>query len=125
MYYFLGQAYEYLGQVEKARDAYRDALKSEDGLENWRWRSLQYIELMVKIAKTHSIPLVNTLPLFASRELTDNPEGLFADKYHAGPLGHQLIADELYRVITETIWHDFKTAQPSHAPRSGVRHAPM
>lgn len=98
-YFCLGRAYEYLGEASRARSAFRAAMRYEDAANNWRWRAREYLDLMAEVAVRHRVPVANTLAIFEEREFGDNPDGLFADPYHAGPLGHRIIAAELARLV--------------------------
>jgi lysophospholipase L1-like esterase len=99
MYYYLGRLYEKLGAKENARKAYLRALEFEEPDVNWRWRALEYSRIMIEVGKREGVPVADSLHAFAGRELGDDPPGLFADQYHPGPLGHEIIADEIYRVL--------------------------
>jgi lysophospholipase L1-like esterase len=99
MYFHLARAYEGAGLREEALKAYMKVLEHEEQTTNWRWRSLEYQKIMLDVAGRNGIPVANVPPVFARREMADNPDGLFSDMYHAGWLGHRMIAKELLKVL--------------------------
>lgn len=55
----------------------------------------QYQEILKEIAKTHQIPLIDYLSIFKKHA----EKNLFLDEGHATPLGHKIIAEELFKEI--------------------------
>lgn len=101
MHYYLGQLYEAGGKRRKALDAYIQAFDYADPRLDYRSRIYQYLDLMVEVARRERVSLTNAVLLCAQRELMDNPSGLYVDDYHPGPLGHRLIAGELFQTLKD------------------------
>ena len=101
--YFRARARENLGQMERARGAYLDAMRDEGAPENWRWLARQYSRLMRRVAEEERVPVADLQATFEERELTDNPSGLFIDMCHPGPVGTRLIAEEVAKVLGSAV----------------------
>jgi hypothetical protein len=118
MAYYLAQRHEMLGDLRPALDAYLRAMSLAGSTNEWdfRWGAYVYANLMVDASVKSGASLVNVLPDACRRELTDNPAGLYADTYHPGPIGNELIAMRLADHLTAISRH--------HAVTSGVRRLP-
>ena len=92
---------EGMGDARGALDAYLTAMSLSDLFRDLRWGAYTYANLMAGVAATNRVPLVNVLPAFYRRELSDNPPELYADGYHPGTLGHRIIAEALAATIRD------------------------
>jgi hypothetical protein len=92
---------EGMGDARGALDAYFTAMSLSDLSRDLRWGAYTYANVLAGIATTNRVPLVNVLPAFYRRELSDNPPDLYADGYHPGTLGHRIIAEALAATIRD------------------------
>lgn len=74
--------------------------------EAWRYnRVKQYMKVTLKLAKEKHIPLINSWKLFYGY-VKGNPKGLdllLLDGIHPNDIGHQLIANEITKIIVNTV----------------------
>jgi lysophospholipase L1-like esterase len=99
--FFMGRMHEKLGEGGKALGSYLEAMSYGEYPQDLRWRAYQYLDIMGEVASREKAAIVNLLPVFYARELSDDPPGLYGDAYHPGPLGHRLLARALCPVILE------------------------
>jgi lysophospholipase L1-like esterase len=98
-----GQEHECQGDMPGALRLYRQALEQGDPRSDLRPGTLKYAGLMKKVAEKHRVGFVDVQPLFTAKEAEGLAEGLFYDPYHAGPLGHRIIAGALLEPLKRSL----------------------
>jgi len=101
MWFAVARLKEGMRDTRGALDAYLTAMSLSDASVDFRWGAYTFANVMAALAGEERVPLVNVLPEFYRRELTGNPPTLYADAYHPGPLGHEIIARALAAAIRD------------------------
>lgn len=95
-YYNLAKYYEFAGDSLLAREYYKIA----DSLDTTGQRYDRYNQIMREVAADHNIPIIDTYLLFDG----EDPARYFvSDCIHLNEAGHAVIADALYRKVTEIL----------------------
>ncbi len=98
-YYYLGQAYQDLGQADKAREHFATTVIKELHLCAWAARS--YNDTMQRVAESYQVPIVDVVTAFQTIQAAG--EYLFLDPdhdtIHPNRRGHEVIAGLVFDTL--------------------------